>query len=68
MKATLTKTQERVLEFIKEYKDKHGCMPTYQECADGLGVKIPSVYCVIKRIAAKGFIQQDHRARMMKLL
>lgn len=64
----LTEAQKKVYVAIKQFYKKHGYMPTYAELAEILGHRASSVYLTMRRIAAKGYIQQDRRPRMMKIL
>ena len=67
-KEPLTKTQEKTLNAIKKFHQKNGYMPTYQELAEILEQRPSSIFLTIRRIAAKGWIQQDRRPRMIKIL
>ena len=64
----LTKRQAEILQFIKDFHKRNGYFPTYAEIGAGLGINDSTAYITIKRIAQKGFIQQDRRPRMMKIL
>lgn len=64
----LTERQAEVLQFVKDFQKCNGYFPTYAEIGTGLGVSDSTVYITVKRIAQKGFIQQDRRPRMMKIL
>ena len=67
-KQELTERQAETLKFIKDFYKKNGCMPTYAEIAAGMGINDSVVYVTVKRIATKGYIQQDRRPRKMKVL
>ena len=65
---SLTNTQKETLDAIKQFHKKNGYMPTYKELEEILGVPDSSIYATCKRIAEKGYIQQDRRPRRMKIL
>ena len=67
-KEPLTKAQEKAYTAINQFYKKNRCMPTYAELAEILGVPDSSVHATCKRIATKGWIQQDRRPRRMKVL
>lgn len=55
----LTKKQEIVLNYIKEYTAKHGFPPAVREIAKGVGLNSPSsVHSHIKRLERDGFIKK----------
>ena len=55
----LTKKQELVLNYIKEYTAKHGFPPAVREIAKGVGLNSPSsVHSHIKRLEKNGFIKK----------
>lgn len=67
-KEPLTKAQEKAYVAIKQFYKKNRCMPTYAELAEILGVPDSSVHATCKRLATKGYIQQNRKPRMMKIL
>lgn len=57
----LTKKQELVLKYIKEYTAKHGFPPAVREIAKGVGLNSPSsVHSHIKRLEKNGFIKKTN--------
>lgn len=57
----LTKKQELVLNYIKEYTAKHGFPPAVREIAKGVGLNSPSsVHSHIKRLERDGFIKKTN--------
>ncbi|MBO4601133.1 MAG: winged helix-turn-helix transcriptional regulator [Bacilli bacterium] len=57
----LTKKQENVLNYIKEYTAKHGFPPAVREIAKGVGLNSPSsVHSHIKRLEKNGFIKKTN--------
>ena len=50
----------KILEFIKSYIKKNGYRPSYQEIADGVGLKSKnSVYTHIKKMLDIGMLETD---------
>ena len=57
----LTKKQELVLNYIKEYTAEHGFPPAVREVAKGVGLNSPSsVHSHIKRLERDGFIKKTN--------
>ncbi len=57
----LTKKQELVLNYIKEYTATHGFPPAVREIAKGVGLNSPSsVHSHIKRLERNGFIKKTN--------
>lgn len=57
----LTKKQELVLNYIKEYTAEHGFPPAVREIAKGVGLNSPSsVHSHIKRLERDGFIKKTN--------
>jgi hypothetical protein len=53
----LTPRQAECLAFIRAYIDSHGCSPSYQEIADGIGVVSKGhVHGLIHQLAARGHL------------
>ena len=67
-KQPLTKRQAEILQAIKDFNKQHGCMPTYAELAQLLNQRASGLFPTIRRMAEKGYIQQDRRPRRMKIL
>ena len=50
----------KILEFIKSYIKKNGYSPSYQEIADGVGLRSKcSVYTHIKKMLDTGMLETD---------
>ena len=66
----LTKKQELVLNYIKEYTAKHGFPPAVREIAKGVGLNSPSsVHSHIKRLERDGFIKKtDSKFRTLEVV
>lgn len=67
-KKALTKRQLETFQFIKNFYKKTGYMPTYQEIAEGLDIHASGAHVNCKKLVEKGWIQQDRRPRMIKIL
>jgi SOS-response transcriptional repressor LexA len=70
MTGPLTRSQRKVLEFIRGYILEHGLSPSYIEIAAGIGVKGKgSVALHVARLRERGFITyQDNRARSIAIV
>ena len=57
--------QQKLIEFIKKYSNKHGYSPSYREMAKAIGLKSTSTMnYYIKRCEEQGLIRKDnHRSR-----
>ena len=68
--ASVTFSQKRVLDFVKEFIKKRGYSPSFQEIDEGLGLK--SLATVSKHIATlkqKGLMKDSfHRARSLEVV
>ena len=66
----LTKRQDEILSFIKEYIVSHGYPPTVREIGKSLGVSSPAtIHAHLNRLEAKGFIKKDDmKNRAIELL
>lgn len=67
-KQKLTRIQEETLGVIKLFYKRHGIMPTYGELGEALGICDSGAYTNCRKLAEKGWIKQDRRPRMMKIL
>ncbi len=57
----LTKKQQAILDYLKEYYVKHQSSPTQQELAQHFGLKAKStIHKHLKALERKGFIQNDY--------
>ncbi|MFU8856511.1 MAG: transcriptional repressor LexA [Deferrisomatales bacterium] len=60
----LTPKQRRVLEFIQRYGELHGCPPTQQEIAAGLGFRsLGTVQNYLVRLQEQGFLRRPWNAK-----
>ena len=66
----LTKRQEEILNFIKEYIVAHGYPPTIREICKAMDVSSPAtVHAHLNNLEAKGFIKkEDTKNRAIELL
>jgi len=67
---TLTKRQEEILGFIKEYIVSHGYPPTIREIGKAMGVNSPAtIHAHLNNLEKKGFIKKDDsKNRAIELL
>lgn len=69
MSKELTKKQARIIKFIKEYLERNGYPPSYDEIAEHFKMAKPSVFDHLNAIQKKGYIRKRHyRARTIELL
>jgi len=54
----LTKKQQEVLDFLKDYYQKHEITPTLKEVADHFRVRVPTVQGYFKELEYKGYIKK----------
>lgn len=66
----LTKRQEDILKYIKEYIVSHGYPPTVREIGKALGVSSPAtIHAHLQNLKEKGFIKtEDTKNRAIELL
>lgn len=66
----LTKRQEEILQYIKEYIVSHGYPPTIREICKAMGVSSPAtVHAHLNNLESKGFIKkEDTKNRAIELL
>jgi repressor LexA len=66
----LTKRQDEILSYIKEYVVGHGYPPTVREIGKALGVSSPAtIHAHLENLETKGFIRkQDTKNRAIELL
>lgn len=60
--------QERLLEFLRDYKqspDADGNSPTYEECAEALGVSVATIYNTASRMIRRGTIRMNGRGKLV---
>lgn len=70
MKESLTKKQEEILTYIKEYIVSHGYPPTVREICKAVGVSSPAtVHAHLNNLEKKGFIKKENtKNRAIELL
>lgn len=66
----LTKRQDEVLQYIKEYMVSHGYPPTVREIGQDMGVSSPAtIHTHLNKLAEKGFIRKSgSKNRAIELL
>lgn len=66
----LTKRQEEILTYVKEYIVSHGYPPTVREIGSSLGVSSPAtIHTHLAKLAEKGFIKREgSKNRAIELL
>lgn len=67
-KKVLTERQREILNFIKCFRKKNGCPPTYAEISDAFGMSDSGAFDAVRVLEEKGYIKRDRRPRMMKVL
>ncbi len=55
----MTKTQYRLLAFIRDYIAEHGYSPTLKEMAAGIAMHPETARLTLKRLHERGFIARD---------
>lgn len=67
---SLTKRQDEILKYIKEYIVAHGYPPTIREIGAALGISSPAtIHAHLKNLEKKGFIRKnDSKNRALELL
>lgn len=67
--STLTKKQKMIFDFIKNYIDKNGISPTYEEIKKKFRLKaLSGVYQHIESLSKKGLILKNNNARGIELI
>ena len=68
--AAVTKSQRRVLDFIKEFIEKRQYSPSFQEIADGLGLKsLATVFKHVGHLKKKGLLKDSfNRSRTLEIV
>ena len=66
----ITDLQKQLLEYIRQYIQKHGYAPTQMEMMRDLGYKNPQpIYQRLRALKRKGFIDwKQHKARTITIL
>lgn len=56
----LTKRQAQYVDFIRAFRDRHGFSPSYQEIAQGVGIRsLAAVHEMVLRLADSGYLAVD---------
>lgn len=55
------KSDFRVVEFIRLYTEAHGCAPSQQDIAQGMGLTVRAVQYRIDRMVSMGFLVREYR-------
>ena len=68
--ASVTYSQKRVLDFVKEFIEKRGYSPSFQEIAEGLGLRsLATVAKHIKNLKEKGLLKDSfNRSRSLEVV
>ena len=65
----LTPKQLRVLDYVRSYRQTHGCSPTMQEIADELGVSKVTVFEHVGALVEKGALTREpNKARSLSVV
>lgn len=67
-KQALTDRQLEIYKYIKDYRKKHGCSPTYAEIGEAMHMTDSGASDAVRVLTEKGYIKRDRRPRMMKVL
>lgn len=68
MSKQLTKKQQRILKFIKDFIERHSYPPSYGEIAEYFKVRKPTILDHINALQKKGYLRkQTYRARTIEL-
>lgn len=60
--------QERLLEFIRDYKqtpDADGNSPTYEDCAEALGLSVSTIYTTASRMIRRGILRMNSKGKLV---
>jgi len=69
LKAELTKTQRKTLEWIKEYVSAHhGAAPTYSDICKAFGIVLGSAQDRMHVLERKGYLRRSRKPRSIELL
>jgi SOS-response transcriptional repressor LexA len=64
----MTKTQARVLEFIRQFIRVHGYSPNLDEIADGTGSYSGNVHGMLVKLAERGYLHKGRGWRNIRLI
>lgn len=69
MVASLTPTQRRVLDFLREFVERHRFAPTAQEIASRFGIAVKNGFYYLELLERKGYIRRKrHHPRRIEFL
>lgn len=63
----ITEKQQRILDFINEFREANGIPPTVQEIADNIGVKGSTAFAHLRALQRKNQIARSSKARSIAL-
>ena len=63
----LTEKQQKILDFIDDFREAHGIPPTVQEIAENIGVKSSTVFAHLRALQRKNQISRSSKARSIAL-
>lgn len=64
----ITKRQQEILDYIKQYRAANALSPTFREIAERFGVSVSTVYYIVQRLEVKKMIiRQPHKARFLHI-
>jgi len=66
--ATLTKKQKEILDFIKNYIDKHGISPSLEEICSRFDKAIGTIHEHIEELVKKGFLNKTNNIRGIEIV
>jgi DNA-binding MarR family transcriptional regulator len=67
-KQPLTRQQKAVLDAIRDHLAMHDIAPTYQEIADALSLKRPTVAAHLSSLQEKGWLTKTRKWNSVKLV
>ena len=59
-KVALTKTQQRVFDYIRDFRDERGFCVSFREIGERFGWSLNGVSCHIDALKRKGFVTWEH--------
>jgi SOS-response transcriptional repressor LexA len=63
----MTKTQARLLEYIRSYIAEHGYSPSIDEMAEGIGVWYTTAFIALKRLNERGIVVKGRGWRSVRI-
>ena len=67
-KQPLTRQQKAVLDALRDHLAMHDIAPTYQQLAETLGLKKPTICAHVKSLVAKGWVTKTREWNSLKLV